>query len=696
MQNKRFNVKTKIILSSVTIIFLTIISLSIVISYMLVKDNKKRAKKQIKTAVTLMEDQFAEKAKSLVSMASKIAADTNLGSKLQYIADGKLEGGVSSILNQESKELAANLYALASAAGAKDVVLYDHLGRWTSAFWTNNGSANVAFPAIGGSGFHHAKVDIGGKIQAESWKNVSVLTKNITDRDSDEKLEELSQIVQDDKLLEIAVTPIMVMGLNSETFEEELQQKGMAIVSWQVDEEFVQKLSNCANAHVNLFIDNKFSVGTFKESKYVSNKAESSISTSISKKKERVNVFEKEIGNIDYYIGAMSLKGLKGNDFFAVYLSQEESQRQIKKILLYIVIIGMLCLIIASLVSWMLAKKISDPLQKATKLAESIATGDLSQRLTISTSDECGQLAKMLNTMADKLEEKAVLASNIATGDLSNHVDIISDKDALGQSLAKMTEGLKEIVEQTMTSSNELASCISGILNTGKSLSASANEQLAAQKEVEDRISKISDRIKDNKDNASQALSLITGAGDSARNGSEMMKNMLSAMSDISKSSDEIALIIKVIDEIAEQTNLLALNAAIEAARAGEQGRGFAVVADEVRQLAGRSAEAAHETTKLIDCSTNNVSSGSEIANNTADALKEIVSYVENTTNYVKEITEISEWQAEEIAKVIEVLAMVERVATSASEQVDIIAALVKNLENEEANLKDALGHFVL
>lgn len=697
MQRIQLKIKAKIILSGVTVILLAIVSLSFVISYLLHTDSEKRAKNQIQRSVGLMSEQFENTGKFLILMSKKIAVDSELGSKLLYISDSKAEGGVSSILNQESKDLTRNLYALASAAGAADVVLYDDTGKWISSFWITVNQANVAFPAIGESGYFYASVKLGNSIESGDWKKIPVLGKKIGNKSADQKSKELSRSVINGKVNLVANSAIMVMGLNPETFEEELQQKGVAAVSWEVDTEFLSKVSELTDAEINLFVSNQFSVGTFSESVRVSKGLRKYVkSRDLTKKNKEIDIVVDDIAGIDYYIGALPLKDMDEESFFAVYISQKESQEQLSTILLYLVVTGFISLFVATLILWLVAKKISDPLQKATQLTKAITDGDLSQRLTLKTTDEAGQLANMLDAMAEKLEERAVLASKIATGDLSNVVDIISEKDALGESLCKMTEGLINIVKQINNSSSEVSNGTAEILKNGELLTQAANEQLIAQEEMGNHVSVIRDKIQNNADNATKALSLITETGESAKSGNEMMNSMVSAMADISSSSQEISQIIKVIDEIAEQTNLLALNAAIEAARAGDQGRGFAVVADEVRQLAGRSAEAAHQTTKLIDSSSKNVASGSTIVNKTSKSLNEIVSFVENTTEYVKDIAAISKWQADEIVKIEDGLSQVGDVARQSSGHADTIAILAKKLEKEEAKLDAALGHFVL
>ena len=244
------------------------------------------------------------------------------------------------------------------------------------------------------------------------------------------------------------------------------------------------------------------------------------------------------------------------------------------------------------------------------------------------------------------------------------------------------------IMAEITESSNQVALGSSQVAIASQSLAEGASEQAAALEQSSASLEEMSSITTQNVENTKHVDTFIKGTSQVVTQANQSMSELIRSMQEISKASQETSKIIKTIDEIAFQTNLLALNAAVEAARAGEAGAGFAVVADEVRNLAMRAAEAARNTSDLIEGTVNKIKDGSVLVDKTHAAFSQVASNVEKINDLIDEISGASRQQADGISQISKAVLSMDGVVQDAAASAEESASLSQELNSQADTLK--------
>lgn len=352
------------------------------------------------------------------------------------------------------------------------------------------------------------------------------------------------------------------------------------------------------------------------------------------------------------------------------------------------------------IITKLITKSIVEPIKEIESLTDALSEGNLNYKISYTSKNEIGKLAEGLRNSMEKLtlyiNEIDVSMNELSKGNLNINIkhkfsgDFERIENSISKSVSMLSGTLKNIAEL----SSEVSKRSEQISLSSQNISRGTAEQASSIEESSAAIEEIYEHVKENAESTSDASNKLNNIDNEIRKCNINMEEMLYAMREISSKSNEIRKVIKIIDDISFQTNILALNASVEAAHAGSYGKGFAVVADEVRNLAVKSSEAAQNTALLIEDTIKAVIKGTETADITASSLSTVMLNSREAAETVSEISKASEEQSiaiEQIKIGVEQISSVVQINSAAAEK---SAAAGEDLTSQSYMLNNLVSSF--
>ena len=417
-------------------------------------------------------------------------------------------------------------------------------------------------------------------------------------------------------------------------------------------------------------------------------------------KMQSKEAFFQRDGQVRYYVPLQ----IEGVDWWVQTAMTIPHFDQEKNQLLFALILSeVIIFILVQVINFVRISNALKPLKKISEVGKEVAGGNFDVEIHYPHKDEIGELSRSISEVIgrskkivfDLRDRLDAMAGGNFTENLESE-EYVGDYAPLLESLKHIQEDMNRTLQEVHASSVQVLSSAEQVNTGAQSLSQGATEQASSIEELSANMQDISHSIQASTKTAGEAYKLQGEAGVAVLQSNEKMEEMRKAMDDITAKSNEISKIIKTIDDIAFQTNILSLNAAIEAARAGAAGKGFAVVADEVGNLAQKSAKAAQNTGLLIEETIEAVEKGAKITEETAESLNSVSKSTEEVNTLIEKISSASSKDLEGITSLNQGLQQISSVVQANSATAEQSAAASEELTGQANKMNELVERFQL
>ena len=675
---------------------------TLVVSVVINVQNRKASTELLAKSFDIVRDILSDRQKKLMADSRQVSTIDNMGGKVGYIAESKIDMGISRLLKATSAKVTINTYNVGLAADISKAMVYDLHGDLISFVFFEGNQATGGFTQLENEKLSASTCTVdSGQEMTETMFKKGELSKTLSKKYEGAlpAQETLRFKTINNMICMVSDIPIMYEVYSKKTEKMETAQAGLVQLVQRIDTAFVDKVSKLGGTKINIFSDKGLSVGNLHEYNNF-NIGSFQVADKDNIYKQHIIFNDLDLPDGNFYQGVLPIydQGSYIGAISSMYSKSiaEENFLQVVKLL---VLIALACLLVFLPLAYFLSKSIAKPILMIVAGLKDMAEGegDLTKRLEVKTHDEVGELAKWFNAFLEKLQ--SIIKEISVNSETLNGAS--TDLSGLSHQMSEGTDSMSDKSNSVAATAEEMSANINSVAAAMEQAATNINMVATATEEMTSTVNEIAQSSAQGRAIAAEAVSQAEGAS--------------SKVNELGRAAEDIGKVTETINDISEQTNLLALNATIEAARAGEAGKGFAVVANEIKELARQTADATKEikvniegiqgttagtVTEIEQISTiiNNVN---EIVSNIANAVEEqsvttneIAGNVSQASVGIQEVNENVSQSSSVSTDIAREISSVNKEAGEMSASSSQVSIKADDLSRLAGQLKEMVGKF--